>query len=53
MLPALTVTVFPVPVGIQNLAVPIGKSFTLLFEVAKPVQKICSSGISCVEPVAL
>ena len=39
MLPALAVTVFPVPVGIQNLAVPIGKSLALLFEVAKPVQK--------------
>jgi hypothetical protein len=39
MLPALAVTVFPVPVGLQNLAVPIGKSFALLFEVAKPVQK--------------
>ena len=49
MLPALTVTVLPVPVGIQNLAVPIGKSFTLLFEVRETGPKICSSGISCVE----
>ena len=40
MLPALAVTVLPVPVGIQNLAVPIGKRFALLLEVAKPVQKL-------------
>ncbi|MNB95511.1 hypothetical protein D3C75_426860 [compost metagenome] len=39
MLPTLTVTIFPVPVGLQKLTVPIGKCFTLLLEVAKPVQK--------------
>ncbi len=37
----------PSPVGIQNLAVPIGKSFTLLFEVAKPVQNLLIGYLLC------
>ena len=48
MLPALTVTVFPVPVGIQNLAVPIGKGFTLVYKrqlwLSKSTLLICSEG---------
>ncbi len=39
MLPTLAVSILPIPVGFKKLAVPIGKGFTLLFEVAKPVQK--------------
>jgi hypothetical protein len=39
MLPTLAVSVLPVPVGIEKLAMPIGKGFALLLEVAKPVQE--------------
>lgn len=37
MLPTLAISILPVTVGIEKLAMPIGKGFTLLFEVAKPV----------------
>jgi hypothetical protein len=39
MLPTLAVSILPVPVSIEKLAVPIGKGFALLLEVAKPVQE--------------
>ena len=39
MLPTLAISILPVTVGIEKLAMPIGKGFTLLFEVAKPVQE--------------
>ncbi len=47
MLPTLAISILPVTVGIEKLAMPIGKGFTLLFEVAKPVQGIYSSVFSC------
>ncbi len=47
MLPTLAISILPVTVGIEKLAMPIGKGFTLLFEVAKPVQLIYSSVFSC------
>ncbi|SUH37107.1 Uncharacterised protein [Salmonella enterica subsp. enterica] len=50
MLPTLAVSVLPVPVCFEKLAVPIGKGFALLLEVAKPGPGIYSSGFSCVEP---
>ena len=34
MLPTLAISILPVTVGIEKLAMPIGKGFTLLFEVA-------------------
>lgn len=40
MLPTLAISILPVTVGIEKLAMPIGKGFTLLFEVAKPVQNL-------------
>ncbi|CCK02872.1 hypothetical protein BN129_1441 [Cronobacter sakazakii 701] len=46
MLPALTVTLFPVPVRIQKLSMPIGKGFAFLFEIAEPVQEFTHSGCS-------
>ncbi len=46
MLPTLAISILPVTVGIEKLAMPIGKGFTLLFEVAKPV-RIYSSVFSC------
>ncbi len=46
MLPTLAISILPVTVGIEKLAMPIGKGFTLLFEVAKPVQNLLI-GFSC------
>ncbi len=46
MLPTLAISILPVTVGIEKLAMPIGKGFTLLFEVAKPVRNY-SSVFSC------
>ncbi|CCJ84870.1 hypothetical protein BN133_1247 [Cronobacter dublinensis 582] len=46
MLPALTVTLFPVPVRFQQLSMPIGKGFAFLFEIAEPVQEFTHRGCS-------
>lgn len=40
MLPTLAISILPVTVGIEKLAMPIGKGFTLLFEVAKPSRNL-------------
>ncbi len=49
MLPTLAISILPVTVGIEKLAMPIGKGFTLLFEVAKPVELLI--GFLLREPV--
>lgn len=49
MLPTLAISILPVTVGIEKLAMPIGKGFTLLFEVAKPVDLLI--GFLLWEPV--
>jgi hypothetical protein len=50
VLPTLTITFFPITVGIEQLAMSIGKSFALLFEVTKPVKKFAHRGSPDVEP---
>ncbi|MNC09798.1 hypothetical protein D3C75_574260 [compost metagenome] len=50
VLPTLTITFFPITIGIEQLAMSIGKSFALLFEVPKPVKKFAHRGSPDVEP---
>jgi hypothetical protein len=50
VLPPLAITFFPITIGIEQLAMSIGKSFALLFEVTKPVKKFAHRGSPDVEP---